>query len=388
MQKVDYMQDARIAWLFPSLEFGAYWRPILAEFTRVFQHTDIYTGCTWRGLVSETANELAIQIVGETTFVSREAKEKAGYSRGFINASPKIVGYLLKKKPKVIFTSAFSIWTLLAVLLKPLLGAKIVILYDGSSPTIDALDSKPRTLIRKLITCFTDAFVTNNQPARHYLIEHLKVNEQKVFQITYLVPDSKTLQVNSEQLHTLQANQTRPVFLFVGQIVYRKGIKSLLDACAILNSKGYSNYTLLIAGSGPQQEEFEQLAQEYCLQDVVKWLGWIDYQQIGGYLQSADVFVFPTFEDIWGMVVLEAMLFGKPILCSKDAGAAELVIDGENGYSFNPHSPQELAALMRCFVDQPELIHKMSEKSKQLMPQYTPEKAANSFAEVTLELLR
>lgn len=382
------MQDARIAWLFPSLELGAYWQPILVEFTRIFKHTDIYTGCIWRGLASEVASELAIQIVGKTTFISGVTNEKAGYGRGFINASPKILGYLLRRKPEVIFTSAFSIWTLLVVLLKPLIGAKVVVLYDGSSPTVDALDSKSRTLVRKFITWFTDAFIANNQPARRYLIEHLKVSEKKLFQTTYLVPDVKTLQFNSEQLHALQANQPRPVFLFVGQIIHRKGIKSLLDACAILKSNGYSNYTLLIAGSGSQREEFEQLAQEHCLQNVIRWLGWIDYQQVGAYLQFADVFVFPTFEDIWGMVVLEAMLFGKPVLCSKDAGAVELVIDGENGYTFNPHSPEELATLMRRLIDQPNLIHAMSEKSKQLMPQYTPEKAANSFAEITRELLK
>jgi glycosyltransferase involved in cell wall biosynthesis len=50
------------------------------------------------------------------------------------------------------------------------------------------------------------------------------------------------------------------------------------------------------------------------------------------------------------MVVLEAMAFGDPILCSKWAGAVEMVADGDNGYIFDPHHPEQVAALMRQFM--------------------------------------
>jgi glycosyltransferase involved in cell wall biosynthesis len=88
------------------------------------------------------------------------------------------------------------------------------------------------------------------------------------------------------------------------------------------------------------------------------------------------------------MVVLEAMVFGKPILCSKGAGAYEMVIEGENGYLFEPQNPEEIAEGMRRFIDNPELAASMGEKSKQLIGQYTPEAAAKSMAEVAMNVLQ
>ena len=57
-------------------------------------------------------------------------------------------------------------------------------------------------------------------------------------------------------------------------------------------------------------------------------LGWVNYAQMGKYLERSDVFLFPTLEDGCSMVPVEAMVFGKPILCSKWAGTSEMVIDG------------------------------------------------------------
>jgi glycosyltransferase involved in cell wall biosynthesis len=83
------------------------------------------------------------------------------------------------------------------------------------------------------------------------------------------------------------------------------------------------------------------------------------------------------------MVVLEAMVMGKPILCSKWAGASELVIDGENGYCFDPYETEQLAQLMGRFIDNPELAVRLGDNSQQLMRQYTPEAAAQFLAKVT-----
>ncbi|HEY9707838.1 MAG TPA: glycosyltransferase, partial [Oculatellaceae cyanobacterium] len=91
---------------------------------------------------------------------------------------------------------------------------------------------------------------------------------------------------------------------------------------------------------------------------------------------------FPTLEDVWGLVAVEAMMFGKPILCSKWGGAVELVVDGENGYVFDPHNPKRLAELMSQFMNNPDLIKSMGEKSKQIMANHTPEEVSNFLAEV------
>ncbi|MBE9126897.1 MULTISPECIES: glycosyltransferase family 4 protein [unclassified Coleofasciculus] len=375
------MDNLRIAWLVPSVELGAYWQPVLAEFSKVFKNTIFYTGQVWPEFDPQAPGANLIQVVGEMKSIET-TQTVTGYNRRFMYLSPGIVSHLLRFKPNVIFAQAFSLWTLLALLLKPLGRWQFIIIYDGSSPNSDFQDSKLRSLLRRLMTRFADAFVANSYGAKAYLIEALGAKEDRVFTKTYLVPDARTLLQNLEQTQLANLQFKRPIFLYVGRITSRKGLKPLLEACSVLKTEGYRDYTLLIIGKGEQREELETFVKDKGLENTVTWIGWVEYGYLGAYFQQTDVFVFPTFEDLWGMVALEAMVFGKPVLCSKWAGAAEMVVEGENGYIFDPYHPQELAVLMRRFLDHPDLITSMGERSQQLIAQTTPQTAAQSFVEV------
>lgn len=381
------MDDLRIAFLYPSVELGAYWLPVLNEFRKICSQTIFYTGYLWPGFDPEAPGASAIQVVGKTRFVEA-TKTETGYSRGFYKVSPNIVGYLLRYRPHVIISSAFSIWTLFALLFKPLGRWRVIVIWDGSSPNVDFRDSKARLFLRRAIAHFTDAFISNSCAGKDYLLEFVRAKESSTFTRPYLVPDPKALEQRLEDTEPSIPQQQRPVFLYVGRIAQRKGINNLLKACAILQSQGYCHYTLMIVGEGPQCEELEGFCKSHNLEDCINWVGWISYSNLGTYFRNADVFVFPTLEDIWGMVVPEAMAFSKPILCSKEAGAAEMVIEGENGYVFDPHNPEALAEVMRYFIDKPDLIVSMGQKSQQLISQHTPEAAAKLFAEVTSYVLK
>lgn len=380
-------RDWRVAWLVPEVELGAYWQPVLREFTKVFKNTVFYTGRVWSGFDPTLPGASAIQLVGETKFVGTE-KIETGYDRGFIAVSPRIIGYLLKFRPHVVFPQAFSLWTVLVVLLKPLCGWKVAIIYDGSSPNTDFRDSNFRTFARRILAWFADAFVANSQAGKRYLIEALNVPSERIFTRTYLVPDSEALlkRLATAELPDLDLKQ--PIFLYVGRITARKGIKTLLEACAILKKQGYSDYTLLIVGKGDQQEELAAFIQEQDFADRVNWVGWVDYGSLGAYFQLADIFVFPTFEDVWGMVVPEAMVFGKPILCSNGAASCELIAEGENGYIFDPNNAEDLAKKMQVYIENPGSIESMGALSRELIAQKTPETAAQAYVEVTSFLMK
>ncbi len=383
--KAIKIADLRIAWLIPSVELGAYWQPVLEEFTQVFKNTIFYTGLVWPGFNPEAPGAKAIKLVGEMKSV--ELTKTEGYSRRLMVVSTGIVGELWQFKPDVVLAQAFSLWTLLAVLLKPVMGWRLIIIYDGSSPNSDFRDSKVRSWFRQFMAKFADAFIPNSYGAKDYLMQELGAKEDIVFTKMYLVPDAQTLQqsLNGTELPNIQGK--RPIFLYVGRITPRKGIKSLLEACSILQTQGYRDYTLVAIGTGDQRAELEAFIQEKNLENQVQWLGFIEYGRLGAYFQQADVFVFPTFEDIWGMVPLEAMVFGKAVLCSKWAGAAEAIVVGENGYIFDPYNPSELAEMMRRFLDNPSLISSMGAKSQEIMAQNTPKTAAQSFVEVILTVV-
>jgi len=362
------------------MERAAYWQPVLSEFTKRFKQTTVYTG-HWSGFTPGFEESFTIEVVGETKFV-KTAPSQVGYSGGFSYVSPKIVGYLLNYKPHIVFAHSFSVWTLLAVLFKPLGRWKLIIAYDGSSPIIDRRNSKLHLLYRRIIVQIADALITNSQGGKAYLTGVLGARENCVFAQPYQVPNPKALlgQVEEAKLNLPQLQH--PIFMFSGVVQVRKGLRFLLEACNILQKQGYQDYTLLIVGDGPQGKELKEFVKNQDLSDRVYWAGWVEYGKLGDYFHQADVFVFSTLEDIWGMVVLEAMAFGKPILCSKWAGVAEMVVAGENGYIFDPHNSQELAELMRRFIEKPEHIISMGNKSQQLIAAHTPESVAEFLEKV------
>ena len=100
------MDDLRVAWLVPEVGLGAYWQPVLREFTKVFKNTVFYTGGVWPGFDPKMPGSSVIQLVGKTSFVET-TKIDTGYDRGFIVVSPSIIGYLLKFRHQVVFPKVF-----------------------------------------------------------------------------------------------------------------------------------------------------------------------------------------------------------------------------------------------------------------------------------------
>jgi glycosyltransferase involved in cell wall biosynthesis len=376
-------EQLRVAWLFPSLLLGNYWHPVLSQFAKTYPATTVFTGA-WPGFSPGFDNAFSVKVVGQMKFVNR-SQSQTGYSQGFIQASPAIVGELLQFQPDVIFSSGFCIWTILALLLKPWKQWRVIIIYDGSSPGVDYRSAKFRTWARRLMAHYTDAFVTNSLAGKTYLTDYLQVNPAAIFARPYQVPDVAAL------LHQAPAarphNQLpKPTFLFAGQIIPRKGLAELLAACRLLQDWGYQDYSLLIAGDGPQRQELEAYCQTHRLAPV-QWLGWVSYGELGACFQTADVFILPTLEDVWGMVVLEAMAFGKPILCSRRAGAAEMVLEAENGYLFDPYQPEEIAKAMVRLIEQPALVARLGQRSQELIAEHTPAQATQFLHRVTTAVL-
>ncbi len=375
----------RVALLLPTVELGAYWQPVVQALSQISPQVVLYTGRPWAGFDPQDPQTAYVEVVGTTVRITKN-QQKTDYSGGYMRLSPQIVGRLLKFKPQVIVASGFSLWTILALLFKPLGRWRVAIAWEGSSPNVDFRHSKLRLLLRRIIASFADTLITNSTAGKLYLIECLGVDLQQIQVRPYLVPDPQTLLAMSAPTTTVNLNMQSPIFLYVGRIEERKGLHLLLQACQILRQAG-CQFSLLIIGSGPQQAELIAYCQDHDLEDCVQWLGWIDYRQLGVYFDRADVFVFPSLEDTWGMVALEAMAFSKPVLCSKWAGAAELITDGENGWLCDPHAPVEMALLMRKSIDQPELISKMGAAAKNTISQHTPADVGRFLAEVSLKML-
>jgi len=368
----------RIAWLVPTAQFGPYWVPLLKEFGRQYPNFKFYSGLLWQECTERQKEECRIESVGRCkTLMLRKSKE--GYDRGIYFLSPGIIPALLRFRPNLVLAEAFSLWTLLAILFKRIGRWRVLILYDGSSPNVDLKDSKLRTVVRRWMARRADRMIANSRGGMQYLIETLGVALSSISQVTYLVPDPSTLikkEITLREFH-------RPLFLYTGQVITRKGIRVLLEAVKSLGPvfKG----TLVIAGDGAERQTLEKWAEENGLADRIHWTGWLSYEVLGDYVRNCDVFVFPTFEDTWGMVLTEAMACGKPIIASTAAGASEWIQEGQSGFLVNPGDVRGLADAIHKFIQEPSLIPAFGALSKTIADDFSPEKAMARLSDVLLK---
>ena len=171
----------------------------------------------------------------------------------------------------------------------------------------------------------------------------------------------------------------RPVFLFAGSLIPRKGWQYLIDAVDVLVQRGVKSFSVAIVGEGNEAAVLNKQISVKGLQELVHPLGPVAYEKLGAYFKACDVFVFPTLEDVWGLVLLEAMAFAKPVLCSQYAGAKEMVEHNKTGFIFDPRNPSELADYMATFIENPQLISEFGDRSSKAIAPFTVEAAASAL---------
>jgi glycosyltransferase involved in cell wall biosynthesis len=376
--------EPRIAWLFPiayrSANWrGAYWQPLFGEFVRHFPDTTVFSGLR--------VGELGPRLAARARYLTFWNKNNRPRLIAILLLLPIIIYMTVGLKPDLVFASGFGECSILSILMKLLRPVRVVVVYDGSSPAVDARRSRFRLLIRRLVARLSDGFITNSSGGKRYLVDVLKAREGTVFSRPYLVPDISFLSAGDGPGPRRLTDMKRPVFLYVGRVTVHKGLPVLLSACAALKGRSRKEYSLLIVGDGPERAAFESQARRLGLESVVRFAGWVEYGLLGGYLKSSDVVVFPTLADVWGATVLEAMAFARPVICSLRAGASELVVHGENGFVFDPGRPEVLADLMARFIDDPSLASRMGRRARELTAGLNPRSAAEGLAEVVRRVL-
>jgi glycosyltransferase involved in cell wall biosynthesis len=140
--------------------------------------------------------------------------------------------------------------------------------------------------------------------------------------------------------------EPRPVVLYVGQLIERKGVKLLIGAAAELQTEGVG-FTLLVVGDGPEKADLQRQAEALGLAHI-KFIPSVPTHELLAIYRSADVFVFPTLEDVWGLVVNEALWAGLPVLASIYAGCARELLPPEN--TFDPLNSEQFVAKLRQAV--------------------------------------
>ena len=218
-----------------------------------------------------------------------------------------------------------------------------------------------RPFLRRVLS-LADRIIVASPPMRD-LAEELRDFRDKVVVIPYAIdPDQHALTPACGQLvEQIRGPRATPLVLFVGRMVPYKGVDVLLRALKDVEARA------ILVGSGPLKATWEALAAELGLSERVEFVGEVDQPRLTALYRACDVFVLPsvTRAEAFGMVQLEAMACGKPVISTLlPSGVPWVNRDGETGLVVPPCDVEALRLALHTLLSDPALRSAMGERGR------------------------
>lgn len=155
--------------------------------------------------------------------------------------------------------------------------------------------------------------------------------------------------------------------LFLGVLINRKGVADLIEAISLLEEQNkLGNIRVIIAGNGSKFVELKNLVQEKGLENIVDFIGWVNREQKKRILASSQLLVLPSYNEGMPVSILEAISYGLPVIATDVGDINSAVINGKNGFLFQPGNIEVLADRIYQISHNKKLFQKMSRNSRQL----------------------
>lgn len=189
----------------------------------------------------------------------------------------------------------------------------------------------------------------------------------------------------------LKESRKKINLLFVGYLTPRKGVDTLIKCFNILRADyGMKNLSLSIAGDMKSDEGYvdalKKLCISYDLNGSVTFFGHVSNDKLDDLYSSADIFVFPSNLEGFGMVLIEAMYHRLPIVTTDVGAIPSLIRDGINGLLVPPQDPEKLALAIIRLIENPELRRTLGDANKQLVNTFKWDATVNRIDRFVMDL--
>jgi len=158
----------------------------------------------------------------------------------------------------------------------------------------------------------------------------------------------------------------RSILLSVSRLIPTKGLELNVQAVAKLKEK-HPSLRYLIAGEGALKEELVNLARDLNIAEDVEFLGNLPHHKAMEYMSICDVFSLPSWRETLGLVYLEAMAHGKPIIGCQSQGVDGLAVNGETGLIVEPRNVESLAQAIDFLLTNPEQGREIGQRARKLV---------------------
>jgi glycosyltransferase involved in cell wall biosynthesis len=271
-----------------------------------------------------------------------------------------------------------------------MLGTRVALFVEV---TFDSWITRRRwkEMLKGFIFPRVDAILTPGRDGRNYAKRYGARDDQildlpHVIDFAHYSSRSATARTQRDEIRS-ELSLQGVTFIYVGRLWRGKGIKYLVDAFALLQRRLPEEVSLLIVGDGSDEPHLRRRCRDEGLRNVA-FAGFHQRDVLPRLYAAADVLVFPTLGDPYGLVIEEAMASSLPVITTSSAGEIrDRVDEGVNGFIVSPENSAELLDRMELLSRRPDLRVKMGEEAKRKVATQHPDRWAEQFEEAVRRII-
>jgi len=265
----------------------------------------------------------------------------------------------------------------------------IITVHDIAYIRFPNLLNKSRRIYKKNILKISirkaDIIVADSHSTKRDIIEYFGVEDEKI-KVVHLGVESRFRPIGNVEEYRLRNNLPSKMILNVGTLEPRKNVVTLIKAFKRLREKGFEDYKLVIAGDkGWLYEQIFKDVDHSGLKQEILFRGVVSDEDLPMLYNCADIFVYPSLYEGFGLPPLEAMACGIPVITSNTSSLPEVI--GDAGIMVDPTDDKSLSDAMYSVLTDKELWQHMSNNGLQRSKMFTWEKAAKEILEIYDEVL-
>ncbi|MFX1355723.1 MAG: glycosyltransferase family 4 protein [Promethearchaeota archaeon] len=220
------------------------------------------------------------------------------------------------------------------------------------------------------------------------IIKKLGVTEDHIHFIPHGVNTEIFRPVDSSEVNQMYDLEGYDVLLYVGRIAKGKGVDKLIKALNLIVNQEKNVKLIIIGGDAGFLPVIKSLIYKYNLRNNVIFTGYIPKEGLAKFYSAADLVIYPSRQEIFGLVLVEAGACAKPVIGSDIMGPSEIIVDGKTGFTSNFKDIKQLSDLIIELLNDRELIQQMGKNGlERVKKYYTWEKAANLHIDLYKQVL-
>lgn len=318
------------------------WRvDVFNEMAKMYDLTIVFIDAEAQGFTYDREQLLSQLINIDTVFLRKGFKIKGKvFRKGIINIIKRI-------GPQVIFSHEYSPTSiLLSILLKRGIFSFKFVITTSDNYQMASSTGLVKSLARRFVLGCADGVIVYSKAVRNFYKEkfpHLNV------EICPNIQNPKNLLLNNSSPNLVDSYKTKfgissKVLLYVGRIEKVKGLDLLVNA---FSASQLFDFQLVIVGAGSEKKHLQEQVNKLQIAEQVVFPGEFFGKELYAWYNLADLFVLPSRYEPFGAVVNEALVFGCPVLASKNIGALEYISEGYNGFVFDPENSKEFIEVLQ-----------------------------------------